>query len=482
MTSSAWHDMLRIWNLTTVQRDARAIRFLTGFALLLLVALPIMGGISLYQDHTLPVVALLRVLLAIGGLWLAIAWVWLFVPSAVVMNSAANARLLPRQRRRLVQMAIGGWFLITTAFTVASGKWPIFALVGSYVLGFALMRAGNIRAVALTVLPGFWPALSRHLLPEPLVQAVSSGPGLLLATAAFSAAAAWALARLYPAAGDRHLETRGERVRRMERMASSGWAAAQESEGFMTTPGLKVYRAILRRDSRAPRADAMLMHAFGPTGHWSAWITTIVLLVVTSLVAWLFVSWRNDASTHEFVKGFSWGGLGGLAFMIAFSTAHMRQQLDRTRGEQALLLLTPLAGDRALLNRRVGTRMLRSALLQWIVLTAVVLWISTLFGGADVVLREFALCCLGGQVALACLFGDFSHAPKIGVVRAVLLGVLALVELGVAGGLGWLSGALLPHTWYWLIAISLIIGAVQLRHGWRTLVTAPVAFPAGRLG
>ncbi|MFK3738038.1 hypothetical protein [Massilia sp. TN1-12] len=482
MTASAWHDMLRIWNLTTVQRDARAIRFLTGFALLLLVALPIMGGISLYQDHTLPVLALLRVLLAIGGLWLAIAWVWLFVPSAVVMNSAANARLLPRQRRRLVQMAIGGWLLITTAFTVASGKWPIFALVGSYVLGFALMRAGNIRAVTLTVLPGFWPALSRHLLPEPLVQAISSGPGLLLATAAFSAAAAWALARLYPAAGDRHLETRGERVRRMERMASSGWGAAQESEGFLTTPGLKVYRAILRRDSRAPRADAMLMHAFGPTGHWSAWITTIVLLVVTSLVAWLFVAWRNDASTHEFVKGFSWGGLGGLAFMIAFSTAHMRQQLDRTRGEQALLLLTPLAGDRALLNRRLGTMMLRGALLQWIVLTAVVLWISTLFGGTDVVLREFALCCLGGQVAMACLFGDFAHAPRIGVVRAVLLGVLALVELGVAGGLGWLSGALLPHTWYWLIAISLVVGALQLRHGWSTLVTAPVAFPAGRLG
>jgi hypothetical protein len=481
MSAAAFHDILRIWNLATVRRDARAIKFLSGFALLLLVALPVIGGISLYRDHTLPVLVLLRVLLAIGGLWLGVAWIWLFVPAAVIMNSAANARLLPRQRRRLVQMAIGGWLLITAAFTAASGKSSLFALVAIYVLGFALMRAGNIRAVLLTMLPGFWPALSRHVLPAPLVQAVSAGPGLLAATAVVVVAGAWTLARLYPAAGDRLLDVRALRVERIERIASGGWGRAQESEGMLTTPVLNIYRAILRRDCRARRPAAMLMHAFGPAGHWSAWTGTVAMLVVLSLLGYAFFVLRGTASTQDFVKGFSWGGFGGLAFMVAFCTAHMRQQLDRTRGEQALLLLTPLAGDRALLNRRLATVMLKGALLQWVVLSAVVIWIASLYGGFALVLRQGALCCLGGQVAMACLFGDFSRAPKVGVVRAVLLGVLALVELGVAAGLAALSGALQPGMWYWLIAISLAAGAFQLRHGWRTLVRAPAAFPAGRL-
>jgi hypothetical protein len=481
MRASVFDDVLRIWTLTTVQRDARSVKVMTGFALLLLLALPIIGGMALYREHTLPVLVLLRVLLGIGGLWLAVNWIWMFVPAAVLMNSAANARLLPRQRRRLLQIAVGGWLLITTAFTAAAGNWALFALIGMYVLGFALMRAGNLKALALTVLPGFWPALSNHVLPQELVRAVSGGTGLFLATALVALGGAWALVRLYPAAGDRHLEARGVHIKRMERMAAGGWAAAQESDGALMTPGLKVYRAILRRDCRAPRPGPMLTHAFGPAGHWSAWITAILLLVALNVGGWLLMTARGTEATRSFVEGFSWGGLGGLAFMVAFCTAHMRQQLDRTRGEQALLLLTPLAGDRALLNRRLATTMLKSALLQWAVLTAVVLWIATLFGGGELLLRQLALCCLAGQVALASLFGDFARTPKLGLGRAVLLGLLALAELGAASGLAWLSGALQPAMWVWLVVLSLGLGALQLRHGWKCVLAAPVAFPAGRL-
>lgn len=482
MSAAALHEVRRIWSVTTLQRDPRALRIMTGLALLLTAAIPIVGGVALVREHTLPVLLLLRILLGIGALWLLVVWIWLFVPAAVLMNSAANARLLPRQRRRLLQMAIGGWVLVTVAATAALGKWPILPLVGMYVLGFALIRAGNLHAVALTVLPGLFPLLSRHVLSAPLAQSLVSGAGVLAASGAMLLGASWALARLYPPAGDRHLARRGEQVRRMARIDSATWTATRDSDSAINAPSLRTYAAMLRRDCRARRPDALLMHALGPTAHWSAWISTVAMLVVLHLAGYLVILVRGEAATRDFVNGFSWGGLSGLGLMIAFSTAHLRQQLERTRGEQALLLLTPLAGDRALLNRRLAARMGKAALLQWAALTVAVVGMGSLFGGADLMLRQFAICCLGGQMALACLYGDFAATPRLGFGKGLLLALLAAAEAALAAGLGWLSGSPLGATWVWLAAIGIGAGALHLAYGWKRLLAAPVAFPAGRLG
>lgn len=482
MSAAALHDVHRIWNVSTLQRDPRTIKFLNGFALLLTAAIPIVGGVSLVREHTLPLALLLRILVGIAGFWMTVVWVWLFVPAAVLMNSASNARLMPRQRRRLLQMAFGGWLLVTLALTTAFGKWPVFPLVGMYVLGFALMRAGNLQAVALTVVPGFYPLLSKQVLPATLVQTLSGDAGLLATSGLLMAGAAWSMSRLYPAAGDRHLAMRGEQLKRMSRSGHAGLAAPRDSHGFMTAPGLRLYAAILRRDCRVPRPARMAMHALGPMAHWSAWTSTIAMLVLLHLAGFAFVLVRGEAATRDFITGFSWGGLSGLGFMISFGTAQVRQQVERTRGEQALLLLTPLAGDKPLLNRRLAARMLHGALLQWAALTLTVVALGTLFGGADLMLRQFAVCCLGGQVALASLFGDFARTPKLGVSKGVLLGVLTLAEVALAAGLGWLSGSLALWTWPWLVAISVAAAALQVRHGWKVMLAAPVAFPAGRLG
>jgi hypothetical protein len=482
MTTAAFHEVQRIWNVSTVQRDPRAIRFMSGFAMLLTAAVPIVAINALVREHTLPVLLLLRILLGIGGFWMMIVWIWLFVPSAVTMNSAANARLMPRQRRRLLQMAVGGWLATVLALTLALGEWAAFPFIGLYVLGFALMRAGHMAALALTILPGFWPILSKVVLPAPVAQALAKGVGLSLVVLAVMACGVLALARIVPAAGDRHLAARGEQLKRMNCFGVGGWASASQHKGFMTAINLSTYFAILRRDSRAPRPDAMLMHALGPAGHWSAWLTSIVVIALLHLAAYTVVLVRGEAATRSFIDGFSYGGLSGLAFMIAFGTAHIRQQLDRTRGEQALLLLTPLAGDKAALNRRLAVRLLQGALLQWVLLVGVVLAMGSLFGGADLLLRQFALCCLGGQVALGSLFGDFSRSPKVGIARAMLLGMLVVVEALAAAGLGWLGGAVAHWTWVWLIAFSVSGGTFLVWRGWKTLMRAPVAFPAGRLG
>jgi len=481
MSAVAFDELRRTWNVATVQRDARTMKTVSAFALLLTLAIPIVAGIAIVREHQLPFLALLRILVGIGGFWLAIVWTMVFLPGSVVMNSAANARLLPRQRRRLLQIACAGWLLASAALATAFGAWKTFPLVGLYLIGFALMMTGRVAAVLLTMLPGFWPFLTRSVFPEPLVRLLAAEATPLVATVVLLCSVGWAMTRLYPAGGDRHLKHWSEQSGRLRRIETQGWSGAQGNSGIVAAPGLRAYAAILRRDCRAPRPTPMLMHALGPGAHWTVWIATVAILLAVSIGLYILFSVRGDDFGRGFLSGFSWSGLAGLSLMVAFSTAQFRQHLGKTRGEQALLRLTPLAGDPTLLNRRLAAGMLGTALVQWLALSGALLILASMFGH-DAVLRQLAVCCLCGQAALAVLFGDFARQPTVGLARGLAIALLALLELAAALGLGWLCGDPLTATWPWLVAISVAGGAVQLRHGWRTMLAAPVAFPAGRLG
>ncbi len=480
MSAVAFEELRRTWNVATSQRDARTVKFMTVVALLLTVVIPIVGGISLVQEQRLPIVQLLQILLGIGTFWLAIVWAFVFVPGSIVMNSAANARLLPRQRRRLLQLALGGWLLVSAAMAAAIGQWKVLPLVGMYLLGFALMMSGRMGAIVLTFVPGFWPMLARHVLPAPLAQALSGNAGSAAASVLLLGAAVWVMARLYPAGGDRHLKQWGEQAGRLRRIDAAGWSAGNEPRGVLAAPGLRVYGASLRRACRDKRPGTMLMHALGPNAHWSAWLVLVGMLLLGSLALRILAATQGGDAVRGFIVGFSWSGLTGLGLMVAFSTAQFRQHLNRTRGEQALLRLTPLAGDPRLLNRRLTMGMLKMALTQWSMLSAALMTLATA-AGHDAVLRQFAVCCLCGQVSLAVVFGDFARQPTLGLPRGMLLALLAAVELAAAAGLGWLSGDILVATWPWLIAISVAGAAITLWRGWRGMMAVPVAFPAGRL-
>jgi hypothetical protein len=145
-----------------------------------------------------------------------------------------------------------------------------------------------------------------------------------------------------------------------------------------------------------------------------------------------------------------------------------------------LLRLTPLAGNAALLNRRLATRLLRQALSIWVLLTVAVmsasLWFDT---GPDALLRQLALCCVAGQAAMMGLLSDYaSERGGWSIALALRAGAYVLVQALVAVGLGKLTGT---TAWPWLIEISLAVCAVQLRLDWKRMLAAPPAFPAGRM-
>jgi hypothetical protein len=476
--NTALHDIRRIWRVTTMQRDERTMMVLGWLALVCIILGEFGAGLIVLKHQDGPLL-LLRVLCGVGAFWLGFAWMTLFVPASIQLNSPANARLLPRQRRRLMQMAAGSWFLVTAGITVATGEWGAFPAAGLSLIAFALMRAGRNEATLLFIIGINWSSLSRHVLPPTVVHAVTGNAGLLVLSALLLPAGAWALRSLYPAGGDDHLARRGEQVARVAKRGEnelgnmgpvgrlSGWTSA------------RIYEAVLRRGLRRPRPGAMLMHALGPGAHWSTWIVSMASMPLISLALRLLLEWRGGTALHDFITGAMSAGLAAMTIVIVFSTATLSQRIHKTSGEQALLRLTPLAGDAALLNRRLAMQLLGSALRHWLMLTvAVLVSVAILDAGAGILLRQAALCVLAGQAAMWALLGDFAGDGGWDVPRAVQAGVLAMFELLAALLLDKLSGI---SIWAWLPAIALVIGAWRLRHAWHTMLAAAPAYPAQRM-
>lgn len=469
-------DYRIIWRVTTTQRDPHTVRVMRLVALFTLLCL---AGWAVYglARHRVDLLVMLRAFLGVAMLWLATAWVFLFVPASVRLNSAANARLLPRQHRRVQQMAAGGWLLATLGGALAIGNWGALPMVGLYLIGMALVRAGYRAAVAPLVVAGNLPLLARHL-PAALVDAAQGNQVLVIGGLLLLAAGAWALQLLYPAGGDAHLDGRAEQLGRMRRLERRSFVDVHADGNMRRWGSLRVYAAALRRDCRARKADALLMHVLGPSAHWSAWIGTVAVMLLVGLGVRLVLVYAGATSLDELMHGFDAIGLGTLVLVVMFSTAQYTQQLRRTRGEQALLRLSPRCGDAALLNRRLATQLLRRALVNWLALTAAVLALALLVGaGADGLLREFGLCCLAGQVAALGLLGDHARDAGWNAMRVLGAGLLVAVEAGLAAVLSAATG--IPG-WAWVTAFAFIVGGALLRGDWRRMLAASPAFPARR--
>jgi hypothetical protein len=479
MNATAFHDIRRIWRVTTVQRDERSMMVLGWLALVVAVLGEFGAGLIVLKHQDSPLL-LLRMPCGIAAGWLGFVWMTLFVPASILLNSPANARLVPRQRRRLIQMAVVGWLLVTGGLTVAMGKWAAFPAAGLSLIGFAMMRAGRNEATPLFIIGINWTSLSRHVLPPAVVEAVASDAGLLALAALLLLAGVWALRAMYPAAGDTHLARRGLQIKGANWFDRQGWANAGEGGRLSRWTNAHVYRAMLKLALRRPRPGPMLMHALGPVAHWSAWIGAMAVMLLLSGGLRLLLGWRGEAAMRQFFDVAMGAGLGAMTIIIVFSTAAFSQQIRKTAGEQTLLRLTPLAGDVVLLNRRLAVELLKNALRNWAMLTALIL-LSTIVigGGGEIVARQAALCVLAGQVAMVGLLGDFAGDGGWNVPRAVRAGLLAVIELLAALGLAKVSGI---SIWTWVAAIAIGVAAVLLVRSWRKMLAAPPAFPAGRMG
>lgn len=475
--NTAIHDIRRIWRITTVQRNERAM-LLLGWLALTAAALGEIGAAVAVLTHKASPLLLLRVPAGVAAFWLGFAWMSAFVPGSILLNSPANARLVPRQRRRLLQMAAGGWCLVAAGMTFALGSWAAFPAAGIALIGFALMRAGRNEMGLVFVLCLNWPSLSRHLLPPAVVQAVDSDAGLWLLTVLLLPAGAWALRTLYPAAGDTHLARRGDQVERVGQRKRWNADALGPFSKLIEQRKSRFYMRMLQRDLRRLQPGPLLMHALGPAAHWSVWLGSALSIVTMGAGVRLLLAWRGEGGLHAPLPQMLSIGIAAAVLVIAYSTAAASQQIRKTGGEQALLRLTPLAGQAALLNRRLARELLAHALRSWLVLSAAVLLATLLVGGGlSLLVRQAALCVLAGQVAAMGLLGDHAGEGGWNLPLALGAGLLAAAELLAALLLERFSGVSL---WAWVTPIALGAGAWQLRRSWRAMLASKPAFPAGR--
>jgi hypothetical protein len=469
----ALRDYWNIWRVTTAQREGGVGRIMRGVMLSLLIVVTVIVGIVTWR-HGLDGWTMARVVLGLGALWFAPVWMVLFLPGSVLLNTAVNAKLLPRQRRRLVQMFVGGWLLITAALTAVAGKWAAFPVVNAYILAVGLMMMGNMQALGLVILAGNWPWLSRLVLPPALAETLNGDTAAAALMVLLVPAGMWGVRWIYPAGGDPHFERRSKQARRMARLQGSAGA-----ENDLSWGGALTYAAALRRDCKAADPGRMLLHALGPAAHWSAWIGSGALLLVLAVFVGVMLMLGGAVANSASLHGISIAWLGTQALVIVFSTVQFSQQMTRTAGEQALLRLSPLAGDAALLNRRLATQLLQGALRLWIGMTAVILAVSALVSGdAAAAVRELALCCLAGQVAMMGLLGNYAGTGGWRLGLGLRAALLAVVQAIAAVGLGRLSGT---PAWLCLIAITLATCAIQLSWAWARMLAAPPSFPARRL-
>jgi hypothetical protein len=477
--NAALQDFRTIWRAAAAQREAQAVRTLAmalGAAAICATIFIVAGAVN----GGLDVLEALRLLTGFAMLVMVLVWTFLFVPGSIRMNSPINAWLLPRQRRRLLQMTAAYWVLAAVGLAFGIGHWIVLPAAALGVLGLALLSAGNKHVVGLLVVGGNWPWLAHVVLPPAWADAATGPAGAVVLGILVVPTAAWALRWLYPAGGDAYLERRTDQMKRLARFDQCGDDKQPVPEGMAALGNLPFYFVALRCDLKRADPAAMLLHALGPVAHWSAWLGAILGVAIMGGIARLVFMWSHAAELQPLVGWMTTVGPSLLAVTIAFSTAQYGQQMRRTQGEQALLRLTPRAGDAALLNRRLAGRVLRQALGCWAALTVVVLGVSLLLGaGPDALLRQLGLCSLAGQVAMMGLLGDYANGTGgWHLMLALRAAVLAAAQALAAVGLGWLTGT---TAWPWLVLLPLTVCCVLLRLDWQRMLAAPPAFPAGRM-
>jgi hypothetical protein len=473
--NAALQDFRMIWRAAAAQREPGSLR-----GVYLVAGAIASCGIIVAVLGDLPPVQALRFAIAVVFMALAFIWTFLFVPGSIRLNSPVNAWLLPRQRRRLLQMTAAYLCIATLGIAYGLGNWAVLPIVALGTLCMALMMAGNKYVVVLLVLGGNGPWLVHFILPPAWVERMTGNAAFWVMSILVLPAVVWGLRWMYPAGGDAFLARRGDQIRRLNHFAFRSEQQQSMPDGMAWQGNLSLYRVALRCERRRADPGTMLMHALGPMAHWTSWGGAIVMVLVVTVVVHIVLAAPRAAAAQSFAGVVLGAGPAMMALVIAFSTAQYGQQLRRTQGEQALLRLTPLAGNAALLNRRLATRLLRQALSVWVLLTAALTGASFVFGaGPDGLLRQLGLCSLAGQVAMMGLLGDYASVRGgWNLALGLRAGAYAVMQALAAVALGKLTGT---TPWPWLIEISLAVCLVQLRLDWKRMLAAPPAFPAGRM-
>lgn len=468
-------DYWLVWRMAFSSRARHASAIVFGLSALGAIVVPLL---ILLKENDLLLAAGMSLRVAVTGV--VLGWMLYFVPGAVKLNTPAAARLVPRLRRRLIEVTVLVWALSVAMATLLSlnTKLPTALVLlgtGGWIAAFGLAQSGQKLGtwVQFAFTGSF--VFHRHI-PPALFEGVQHGTGFAVALLLMLAFAAYALQAMFLNGGERHYAAREAQVLQIERMSPTGQFRERRQNRF----GASLYRWVLQRDSAARNSGRLLAHLLGARNHWVNRAVVLAAIVALAGVALLVMHAKAGPETRQLVKDIGWMFPLPLLLGAMFDTEKRNVRLKDTAAEQALVRLAPpLPAGAPAFNRKVAVMLLRTALLEWAMLAGAVLCVGVMTGASAASLfTQACLCCLTLPLVGATL-RDHAHRSGLLGWRLLLGFALSLaVSAGVGMELNRFTG--LPPAVGAALA-SIAIAAVLVARGFRRAETAPYAFPAGRL-
>lgn len=471
MMSARLRDYRLLWRAAVTHASPRLSRVFTWGGL----ALGLLLGFVEYKDGLQASIAWAWCL---GSVFLLMDWAWRFMPGAVKLASPANAQLVPRMRRRLVELSwllccLGVAGIASAPYTDASqlGTWLfwVVVLVAGSGLGAAGHRAGSttaMMAALCVVLVDRLPAGLTALLSHPLA--------VVLALPVYAGILYLAVRAMFPQGGERHWDMLARRKR---------WTAAATGNRDPLTERLAAaytkggYATTLRRDSARRDARGLVLHALGPAHHLKETLLSLGLIAAVVFALGVYTTWRVDAGI---APDLGWLFACMLLVVPLLFCARLGRLSADLAAEQALVRLAPaMPASAAGFNRHLGRALLLQALAAWGLGAAGAVLLAALGGaGPASLLRTASLACLILPVVAVPLRDHARRTHGAAAATATLL-LVSLVEsliLGMAVN-ATTNIPVLPVAALASIGFTVYVVA----RGLCTMRDAPCAFPAGRM-
>jgi hypothetical protein len=298
---------------------------------------------------------------------------------------------------------------------------------------------------------------------------LSTPMALLIGTLLCAALVCYALDRVFPVSTDRHWALFNKQMHE-----SKDTSFASHKKQALAMPRRRpIYAMLLRRDSdpRAPRAQLML-HALGPGNHRLDVVLILggagVLIFLLKLMTFVF-GFDIETGPSRILL------ILPVFLVMEFFLCRFVPAMNATGAEQALVRLAPCMPRARQFNRLLARQLLTIGLREWAVfcmLTSLV--IVMLAGGTDDLMRVLAI--MGGALALIGL------ALRNYTTRTGQPLLLSALQYGPTGVLTIAAFVLVADRLLWLgLMLALLVSVwATIAFRWRSMLAAPVAFPAGR--
>lgn len=472
--NAALRDYVLLWRMALSAQRRR----MHVILLCVVVLLAAMVGFLVQVKEGDPMLTLgVSVRIVLGGMLAGM--VVYFLLGAVKLNTPANARLVPRMRRRLLEAAAIAWAAATGLATLLACDTPVspalvFLGTGSVTAIIALASTGH--RAGLNAQFAVFPLV--FLVPKVatgLVQNVTHGLGLLTATLLMLAFSAFTLGTMFMNGGEQHHALRKRQELLVERLSPKGQFKATKPSPII----MRAYFAVLRRDCAGHDMRKLLPHLLGGREHWT--YQALALAGVTALLAAALLAFRayGGEATRAMLANGGWVFAFGLLLIPLFEHERRNIRLTETAGEQGLLRLAPrMPASAAVFNRSLARTTLANAVLGWCLQVAAAMVLALAAGATAWLTTLLCLCCLTLPLIGTNLR---QHARAAG-----LLGLAPALCLLLSAGASFTVGAWLRTTFDIPIMTgaafaSVLIAAVAVPWRWKRSVEAPIAFPVGRL-